>query len=130
MKKIIFMLLVLPMLTSFAGCNKKVTKEISLVTLKDKIAGGWSGKMIGVSYGAKSEFSFRGKINNDSIVVSDISNSLGQDDIYVQLTFLETMDKYGVNAPLKQYQAGLANAGYMLWHANLQARKNLSLIHI
>ncbi len=34
------------------------------------------------------------------------------------------MDKYGPDAPLKQFQAGLANAGYILWHANLQAKKN------
>ncbi len=47
-----------------------------------------------------------------------------QDDIYVQLTFLMSMDKYGIDAPAKKYQEMFAKAGYWLWHANMQARKN------
>ena len=47
-----------------------------------------------------------------------------QDDIYVQLTFLMSMDKYGIDAPAKKYQEMFAKAGYQLWHANMQARKN------
>ncbi len=47
-----------------------------------------------------------------------------QDDIYVQLTFLMSMDKYGIDAPSKKYQEMFAKAGYPLWHANMQARKN------
>jgi hypothetical protein len=47
-----------------------------------------------------------------------------QDDIYVQLTFLMSMDKYGMDAPSKKYQEMFAKAGYSLWHANMQARKN------
>ena len=47
-----------------------------------------------------------------------------QDDIYVQLTFLMSMDKYGIDAPAKKYQEMFAKAGYPLWHANMQARKN------
>lgn len=124
MKKNTYMLFALILAILTVGCKKQETKQISIDVLKDKIAGGWAGKMIGVSYGAKSEFRFKGEIKEDSIEISEISNSLGQDDIYVQLTFMETMDKYGVNAPLKQFQTDLANAGFMLWHANLQARKN------
>jgi hypothetical protein len=55
---------------------------------------------------------------------SDIKGSMWQDDIYVQLTFLMSMDKYGIDAPAKKYQEMFAKAGYMLWHANMQARKN------
>jgi hypothetical protein len=47
-----------------------------------------------------------------------------QDDIYVQLTFLMSMDKYGIDAPAKKYHEMFAKAGYPLWHANMQARKN------
>ena len=31
-------------------------QKIPLAELKDKIAGGWAGQMIGVSYGAPTEF--------------------------------------------------------------------------
>lgn len=114
----------LAILFFISGCSSQESKKISIAELKDKIAGGWAGKMIGVSFGAKSEFRSLGKIKEDSLIVSPINNSLTQDDIYVQLSFLETMDKYGIDAPLKTFQANLANAGFMLWHANLQSRKN------
>ncbi len=94
--------------------------------LKDKIAGGWAGKMIGVTYGAPTEFRAQGHIYDDSInwKPSDIRGSMWQDDIYVQLTFLMAMDRYGIDAPAKQFQEMFATAGYPLWHANMQARKN------
>jgi len=101
-------------------------KTINPEVLKDKIAGGWAGKMIGVTYGAPTEFRAQGKIYTDSIrwKPSDIKGSMWQDDIYVQLTFLMSMDKYGMDAPSKKYQEMFAKAGYGLWHANMQARKN------
>ncbi len=104
--------------------NKMLT--ISKQSLKDKIAGGWAGKMIGVTYGAPTEFNYLQKINNDSIkwTPADIKGSVWQDDIYVQLTFLMAMDKYGMEAPAVKYQEMLAKAGYHLWCANMQARKN------
>jgi hypothetical protein len=94
--------------------------------LKDKIAGGWAGKMIGVTYGAPTEFRAQSKIFTDSIKwkPSDIRGSMWQDDIYVQLTFLMSMDKFGIDAPAKKFQEMFAKAGYPLWHANMQARKN------
>ena len=33
-------------------------REISLADLRDKIEGGWAGQMIGVSFGAPTEFRF------------------------------------------------------------------------
>lgn len=39
-----------------------------------------------------------------------------EDDMYVQLTFMETMGKYGMDAPAKKYQELLAKANYKLWH--------------
>jgi len=47
-----------------------------------------------------------------------------QDDVYVQLTFMMAMDKYGIDAPAKTFQEMFAKAGYPLWHANVQSRKN------
>jgi hypothetical protein len=57
-------------------------------------------------------------------VPADIKGSIWQDDLYVQLTFLMAMDQYGTNAPAKKYHELFAKAGYPLWHANVQARKN------
>ncbi len=126
MKKLIIPLLLI--LFYIFSCKPAPTgfRTISPDVLKDKIAGGWAGKMIGVTYGAPTEFRAQGKIYEDSIKwkPSDIKGSMWQDDIYVQLTFLMSMDKYGMNAPAKKFQEMFAKAGYPLWHANMQARKN------
>jgi len=47
-----------------------------------------------------------------------------QDEVYVQLTFLMSMDKYGIDAPAKKFQEMFAKPDILLWHANMQARKN------
>jgi molybdopterin-biosynthesis enzyme MoeA-like protein len=111
------------------SCKKNIpgdSKIISPEVLKDKIAGGWAGKMVGVTYGAPTEFKAMCKTFEDSInwTTKDIKGSMWQDDIYVQLTFLMTMDRYGIDAPAKKFQELFAKAGYQLWHANMQARKN------
>lgn len=113
---------------TFLSCNpedgeyRTITNEI----LKDKIAGGWAGKIIGVTYGAPTEFKAQGMTYEDSIrwVPANAKGALRQDDIYVQLTFMMTMDRYGIDAPAKKMQELFATAGYHLWHANVQARKN------
>jgi len=112
----------------FTACSKSDStyRQISPGDLKDKIAGGWAGKMIGVTYGGPTEFRAQGTTFEDTIFwkPADIANSVWQDDLYVQLTFLMTMDQYGEGAPAKKYQEMFAKAGYSLWHANVQARKN------
>ena len=128
MKKNILILLISTMILIIVSCKNSSEgfRTIKPEVLKDKIAGGWAGKMIGVTYGAPTEFRAQSKIFRDSITwkPSDIKGSLWQDDVYVQLTFLMSMDKYGIDAPAKKFQEMFAKAGYPLWHANMQARKN------
>ena len=128
MKKPLLLSIFILILLIATSCNNSSDgfKKISTEELKDKIAGGWAGKMIGVTYGAPTEFRAQNQTYEDSIKwkPSDIKGSMWQDDIYVQLTFLMSMDKYGIDAPAKKYQEMFAKAGYPLWHANMQARKN------
>jgi len=120
----IFIILIFIFIHGFSYSQSVQT--INVQDLKDKIAGGWAGKMIGVTYGAPSEFHFQQAINTDSIIwtPADIKGSIWQDDIYVQLTFLMAMDSYGIDAPAVKFQEMFAKAGYPLWCANMQARKN------
>jgi hypothetical protein len=129
MKKYLLILIFPAIVFAFASCSTKQaadTRTISTEILKDKIAGGWAGKMIGVTYGAPTEFRAQGKTYEDSIKwkPADVKGSIWQDDIYVQLSFLMAMDKYGIDAPAKKFQEIFAKAGFQLWHANVQARKN------
>lgn len=83
--------------------SKPDFKTISVEVLKDKIKGGWAGKMIGVAYGGPTEFRHNSVINEDEIKwdPASVKNSIQEDDLYVQLTFMMTMDEHGINAPLR-----------------------------
>jgi hypothetical protein len=103
-------------------------KEIPLATLRDKIQGGWAGQMIGVSFGAPTEFKSNGKINEDPLpkwTPERVSNALGQDDLYVDMTFAKVIDDKGWKATSEDFGAQFREAKYGLWHANLAARRNL-----
>jgi hypothetical protein len=107
-------------------CTQKSVKSVTTAELRDKIMGGWAGKMIGVSYGAPTEFRAKGAIYEIPLDWSakQVRGSLWQDDLYVQMSFMMTMDKYGLDAPADKFAESFASAGYQLWCANVQARKN------
>ena len=60
--------LVLIVLINSCKNDSSQFRTIKPDVLKDKIAGGWAGKMIGVTYGAPTEFRARQKIYEDSIL--------------------------------------------------------------
>jgi hypothetical protein len=103
-------------------------KEISRAALRDKIEGGWAGQMIGVSFGAPTEFRSNAKINAGELpkwTPDRVSNSLDQDDLYVDMTFAKVMDDHGIDATTADFGAMFKDAKYRLWHANLAARRAL-----
>jgi hypothetical protein len=104
----------------------QVMRTIAIDAMRDKIAGGWAGKMIGVSYGAPTEFRAQGVTYDEALVWDPnmVKGALNQDDIYVQMSFMMTMDEYGIDGPIEKFAESFAKAGYRLWHANVQARKN------
>ena len=101
-------------------------RKMSRDTLEDRIRGAWAGQMIGVSYGAATEFQSLGKILEGEIKPEPLTNALGQDDLYVEMTFAQVMDTVGLDATTEQYGEALKNSTYSLWHANAAARKNLN----
>jgi hypothetical protein len=105
------------------------SRTIARAVLEDKIRGGWAGKMIGVSYGAPTEFRANGRTYDLEIPWSPerVSNALEQDDLYVGMTLAETMDRLGLDAGVEEYGAAFAKSEYSLWHANAGARRLLNL---
>jgi hypothetical protein len=108
------------------------TRHISRSTLEDKIRGGWAGQMIGVSYGAPTEFRSNGKIIEGNLnnyldwSPKRLENSIHQDDLYVEMTFAQVMDKVGLDATTEQYGEMFKDSLYELWHANAGARRLLN----
>jgi hypothetical protein len=104
-------------------------RKLSLDALRDKIRGGWAGQMIGVSYGAPTEFRFSEVIiPEDKLPVwkpGMVSNSINQDDLYVEMTFAKVLDDKGLDATTEDFGAMFRESKYALWHANLAARRAL-----
>ncbi len=106
-----------------------VSVDMPLSVLQDKIKGGWAGQMIGVSWGAPTEFHHLGAIMPEEEMPvwapEMIEGALTQDDIYVDVTFSEVLDQKGMDATTADFGEMLKNSRYELWHANLAARRNL-----
>jgi hypothetical protein len=103
-------------------------RRLSRAVLEDKIRGGWAGQMIGVSFGAPTEFRFNGRLIDQPIAwqPDNVSNAINQDDLYVEMTFAEVMDEKGLEATTEQYGEMFKDSKYDLWHANAGARRLLN----
>ena len=105
------------------------TRKIDQITLEDKIRGSWVGQMAGVTWGAPTEFKYMGEIiPEDEVPIWDperINRGFIQDDIYVEITFLDAMVMHGVNPGWQIFGEFFSNSHYPLAHANLAARSNL-----
>lgn len=133
---------------AITGCNKQegsVKQKASVASypekftisksdLKDKIRGGWAGQTIGVTFGGPTEFRFKGTMIHEyqNIVWHDhyiketyeLDPGL-YDDVYLDLTFVNILEKVGLNAPADSFAIEFANEDYKLWHANQAARYNI-----
>jgi hypothetical protein len=108
----------------------KLSKEV----LRDKIRGGWAGKVIGCTFGGPTEFRFQGTFIqdyqplawNDQAIPWAFKNTPGlYDDVYMNLTFVDVFRKEGLGATARSLARAFANAPYPLWHANQMARANI-----
>jgi len=110
------------------------TIVLSKEKLQDKINGGWAGQTIGVTFGGPYEFQFNGTFIGDYqplkwydgyLKYTMLNNPGLYDDLYMDLTFVDVFERYGMDAPVDSFANAFANAGYALWHANQAARYNI-----
>ncbi|MFH1739461.1 MAG: ADP-ribosylglycohydrolase family protein, partial [bacterium] len=103
-------------------------RSMPLERYLDQLKGGWAGQMIGVSYGAPYEFKAMGEILTDPIrewKPEYIENTIQQDDLYVEMTFLQAIEAKGLNTSTEEAGWFFRDSKYDLWHANKAARDNL-----
>ncbi|MBQ8497853.1 MAG: ADP-ribosylglycohydrolase family protein [Clostridia bacterium] len=97
--------------------------------LYDKIMGGWLGQMIGVAWTASTEFGTRGTIRPASQFPTwkpeMISNAYEQDDVYVEVPFIDAMNENGAFCDPIYMGEKFTDSLFNLWHANAAARNNL-----
>ena len=103
-------------------------RRLTRTVLEDKIRGGWVGQMIGVAYGAPTEFRSNRRIIAHPLewTPDRVSNALGQDDLYVEMTFAHVLDTIGLDATTEQFGEMFKDSQYSLWHANAAARRLLN----
>ncbi len=116
--------------------DSKLPEKFSLSKeeLKNKIRGGWAGQTIGVTFGGPTEFRFKGTmiqayqniVWHDHYIKETFEIDPGlYDDVYLDLTFVNILEKVGLNAPADSFAVEFANEDYKLWHANQAARYNI-----
>ena len=103
-------------------------RRLPVAEYVDKMKGGWIGQMAGVGWGGPTEFDWQGKIIPEDKMPEwrpEMISQFRQDDIYVEMTFLRTVELYGLDVSIRQAGIDFANSGYRLWHANRAGRDNL-----
>lgn len=125
-RKNLFMILIALLCSS---CSRSNQESISLEDLRNKVRGGWAGQMIGVSYGAPTEFAYLNRmIPEDELPEwrpEMIREALNQDDLYVDIAFAAALDEHGLDATTEDFAEMFRDTEFALWHANLAARRAL-----
>ena len=111
-------------------CAAAVTplRRIAVKDYVDKMKAGWIGQMAGVGWAGPTEFRFKGLIMPEDKVPNwnpKRINQFRQDDIYVEMTFLRTLELHGFDVSIRQAGIDFANSQYGLAHANRAGRDNL-----
>ena len=103
-------------------------RRLKVSDYRQKMMAGWIGQMAGVGWGAPTEFRYANKIIPEDEVpewAPKLVNVWSQDDLYVEMTFLRSLEEYGLDVSMRQAGIDFANSKYMLWHANKAGRDNL-----
>jgi len=110
------------------GCASQAesgTRQLSVGEYRDKMKAGWVGQCVGVGWGGPTEFKWCGLIIPADKMPPwkpNKVNQFKQDDIYVEMTFLRTLEEYGLDVSIRQAGIDFANSEYKLWHANRAGR--------
>ncbi|MEP6985466.1 MAG: ADP-ribosylglycohydrolase family protein [Chloroflexota bacterium] len=104
-------------------------RRLPIETYRQRMKAGWLGQMIGVAFSAPTEFHYLSSImpagDVPQLHTGLINEAVNEDNLYVEMTFLKTLETYGMDASSAQAGIDFANSEYTLWHANLAARTNL-----
>ena len=103
-------------------------RRLKVSDYRQKMMAGWIGQMVGVGWGAPTEFRWTNEIIPEDQVPEwrpEMVNVWGQDDLYVEMTFLRSLEEYGLDISMRQAGIDFANSKYDLWHANKAGRDNL-----
>jgi len=111
-----------------SGAEDSGLRKLPTSEYLDKARGAWAGQMIGVAYGAPTEFKSNSRIIEGDLppwTPDRIRNALGQDDLYVELSFLQAIETYGLHLTFREAAKAFAATEFGLAHANSVGRDNI-----
>jgi hypothetical protein len=128
--KSFFLLFSLLLLLLLSACRLNTTpvQRIPECVYEDRMRAAWIGQMVGVGWAAVTEYKWIGEIIPEEKVPkweADMVNQYNQDDLYVEMNFLESMDTYGIDVPIRRTGIHFANSTFGLAAANKRGRENL-----
>ena len=101
-------------------------RRLPVQEYRDKMKAGWIGQIAGVSWGAPTEFKWQDKIIPEDKMPAwkpaMINDAFGQDDLYVEMTFLRTLEQYGLEVSIRQAGIDFANSQYQIGRASCRER--------
>ena len=105
-------------------------RRLSLDDYRDKMRGAWLGQMIGVAWGQPTEFGWENVLIPENKVPTWTDDFLARmaydnDDLYVEMTFLKSLEDHGLDVTIRQAGIDYANSEYYVVCANGSGRSNL-----
>ena len=120
------------------GSIDAAERTISFDEYRDKMQAGWIGQMVGVAWTAPTEFKFKHSIIPvdeatglpelmKPLTPNTVNQSFSQDDLYVEMIFLRSLEKYGFEVSRRQAGIDFANSNPRLYCANATGQGNTRL---
>jgi hypothetical protein len=110
-------------------------RRLPVAEFRDKMQGAWLGQMIGVGWGAPTEKGpVSGHFSTEGCIMAEgrmppwkpgMINQHKNDDCYVEMTFMKTLETYGFDVSIRQAGLDFANIPNSMAHANRAGRDNL-----
>ena len=111
------------------GMATAAERRLPMDEFRDKMEGAWVGQSVGVAYGYPTEFKYKAELVPDKEMPTwrpeMVNNTFEQDDLYVEMSFISTLERRGLGVTCREAGIDFANSRYRLWCANANARDNL-----
>ena len=105
--------------------------RLSVADYRDRAAAAWVGQMAGVEWGMPTELRAKGRMLGEKEVPEWrgewINRAFGNDDLFVEMTFLRTLEARGLGVTSREAGIDFANTTFGLCGANYTGRNNLRL---